>query len=288
MTNIKKNKLLAILILFLVILLNSAKPVKAAHLSCEWSIFEEKMAYCVSGFESQKEGRDHEIVFSCTKSCGPWGERNTFDLEDNPFGDDGSGGYYTCLMAGGVNETFGEPVTNCIKGGKNLDECLPNIVGTTKKKGLFNDVTKNCSAEIPEEIILPYIEDAVKRYLGDPLLPTPTPDPNKLDSPYDGVTDKTFDLLNPLIIENSAQAKTLSTPGGIISRVLEFAFPIAGLILFIMLVIGGFGMVAGATDKKAIDAGRQRITSAIVGFILLFASFWIIRLIEMIFGLKIL
>jgi hypothetical protein len=67
-----------------------------------------------------------------------------------------------------------------------------------------------------------------------------------------------------------------------------FAFPIAGIILFLMIVWGGFEMVTGATNAKSMDAGKQRITAAVIGFILLFSSYWLMQIIETVFGLAIL
>ncbi|MBU0578391.1 pilin [Patescibacteria group bacterium] len=109
----------------------------------------------------------------------------------------------------------------------------------------------------------------------------------------DPVTRDTLNSLNPLIQQNSGDEPSLptelSTPGGIVSRFLgKFAFPIAGLILFVMLVWGGFEMMAGATTKKSLDAGKQRVAAALGGFLLLFASYWIAKILEMMFGIKIL
>lgn len=113
--------------------------------------------------------------------------------------------------------------------------------------------------------------------------------------PTDGVTSSDFDAFNPLKIGQNSTGGTgsnlatdLSTPGGIISRLLDFAFPLAGLILFVMLVWGGFEMVYGANNtSKAIEAGKNRITTALIGFILLFASYWIMQLVEVILGITI-
>lgn len=129
------------------------------------------------------------------------------------------------------------------------------------------------------------------------LTPVPTPD-DPID-PFEGVTSRTFDSLNPLklggsdseditVFEESPYARDLSRPGTLINRLLLFAFPIAGLILFIMVVAGGFQILAGATSKKSLDEGKKRVTSAIVGFIILFSSYWIIQIIERILGLNIL
>ena len=55
-----------------------------------------------------------------------------------------------------------------------------------------------------------------------------------------------------------------------------------------MLSWGGFEMLTGAADPKAQEAGKQRITAAIIGFLLLFASYWLAQLVQAIFGISIL
>lgn len=102
------------------------------------------------------------------------------------------------------------------------------------------------------------------------------------------VTKATLDALNP-IKQFSEHPDKLSTPGGIISFFLaDFAFYLAGLILFVMLVWGGFEMMMGAADKKSLDAGKQRVTAALIGFLILFAVFWLARILELMFGIEIL
>lgn len=102
------------------------------------------------------------------------------------------------------------------------------------------------------------------------------------------VDKATLDALNPLLIENSAAAEQLSKPAGIISRAMTYVFPIAGMGLFLILIYSGFEIMMAAAGKKSIDAGKQRATAAVVGFMLLFASYWIAQIIEIIFGIKIL
>lgn len=107
----------------------------------------------------------------------------------------------------------------------------------------------------------------------------------------DEVTKDVIDSLNPLIQQNSdpSLAVELSTPGGVVSRFLGgYAFPIAGLILFVMLIWGGVEMMVGSATSKSVDAGKQRVTAAIAGFLLLFASYWIAQILELMFGIKIL
>lgn len=114
----------------------------------------------------------------------------------------------------------------------------------------------------------------------------------------DGVTKETLDGLNPLeIVRNSPEGETirygegpdesLNTPAGILNRVIVFAFPIAVAILFVMLIWAGFEIFSGASNKSSLESGKNRATMAIGGFLLLFVSYWLIQLIEAIFGITI-
>jgi hypothetical protein len=114
----------------------------------------------------------------------------------------------------------------------------------------------------------------------------------------DGVTQETLDSLNPLeIVRGSPEGETirygdgpsqdLNTPAGILNRVIIFAFPIAIAILFVMLIWAGFEMFSGSANKSSLESGKKRATMAIGGFLLLFVSYWLIQLIEAIFGIKI-
>ncbi len=117
-----------------------------------------------------------------------------------------------------------------------------------------------------------------------PPSPTAIPTPTPMVPPVD---EGTLDSFNPLKLF-STKANQLSTPGGIVSEILKFAFPLAGIILFVMLVMAGFKMLTGATTAKNTEEGKNMITTAILGFIILFAAYWIAQLIEIIFGINIL
>ncbi|OGV97161.1 hypothetical protein A2W24_00445 [Microgenomates group bacterium RBG_16_45_19] len=74
----------------------------------------------------------------------------------------------------------------------------------------------------------------------------------------------------------------------LISKILPNVYVILGLILFIYLLIGGFMVIASAGNQHNLDQGKQIITNAIIGFIVVFASYWIIQAIEILTGLDIL
>lgn len=104
-----------------------------------------------------------------------------------------------------------------------------------------------------------------------------------------GPSNQFFDMLNPLKQQGDpALTPFISTPGGIVSRVLQFLFPLAALILFVMIIWGGFEiLVKSVQGTKAVEAGKNRITAAVVGFLLLFATYWMAQIIETIFGIVI-
>lgn len=104
-----------------------------------------------------------------------------------------------------------------------------------------------------------------------------------------GPSANDLNALNPLRRPdaNSAIADQFATPAGLISRVLLFAFPIAGILMLLMLVWGGFEILSGATNKKSLDSGKNRIKAGIAGFMLLFTSYWIVQVIEVVLGIQI-
>lgn len=79
-----------------------------------------------------------------------------------------------------------------------------------------------------------------------------------------------------------------STIGDIISFLLRYIFTFAGLILFIYLIIGGFGLLTSAGDPKAVESAKGKITNAVVGFFIIFISYWLVQILEIIFGIEIL
>jgi hypothetical protein len=74
----------------------------------------------------------------------------------------------------------------------------------------------------------------------------------------------------------------------IISGLLPYIFTLAGLALFVFLVIGGFGMLTSAGSPDKMKAAQGKITSAIIGFVIIFIAYWLMRILEIIFGLNLL
>ena len=82
-------------------------------------------------------------------------------------------------------------------------------------------------------------------------------------------------------------ATAASKVGGIISTILPYLFVIAGLLLLFYLIYGGFHMMIAANDEKGLAEAKGKITNALVGFLLLFVSYWLVQILGHIFGIQI-
>lgn len=76
-----------------------------------------------------------------------------------------------------------------------------------------------------------------------------------------------------------------TTLGDIVSKILPFVFRGAAFALLIYLILGAFQFLTSGGDPKAVEAARSRITNAIIGFVVIFASILLIKLLENILGL---
>lgn len=107
------------------------------------------------------------------------------------------------------------------------------------------------------------------------------------------ITDLTADQLetiNPLASSEVFGDPESRTFGSLFNRALTtVVFPLAGIILFILLLWGGLQMLSASVAGKQnlVDLGKKKITSAIIGFVLLFISFWLWRLVEILLGINI-
>lgn len=94
------------------------------------------------------------------------------------------------------------------------------------------------------------------------------------------VTDNTIDLGAK---GNWASLSNL-TPGGIISTLISMIMVVAAVAFFFMLVIGGIRWITSGGDKGQTEGARNQITAALVGLVIVFSAWAIIKLIGTFFG----
>ncbi len=78
------------------------------------------------------------------------------------------------------------------------------------------------------------------------------------------------------------------TIGGIISGAISLVLLVVALVFFFVLIMGGLKWVMSGGDQKNVEAARNQITNALIGLAIVFATFAIMKLIEIIFGISIL
>lgn len=83
----------------------------------------------------------------------------------------------------------------------------------------------------------------------------------------------------------------LTTSEGIsflFSQVLQYSLILAGFILLAMIISAGFTLLTAAGDPKKTEAGKSRLTHAALGFLIVFAAYWIAQILQVVFNLPIL
>lgn len=109
------------------------------------------------------------------------------------------------------------------------------------------------------------IYNDVRNYLG----------PNALKLPAGGVTA-------------AGPAFEIANLGNIISIILPYVFILSGLILFVFLIFGGFQLLLSAGNPESVKSGQGKITSALIGFIIIFVAYWLVEILQIVFGISIL
>jgi hypothetical protein len=80
-----------------------------------------------------------------------------------------------------------------------------------------------------------------------------------------------------------------SSVGELVSTVLPNVYIVAGIILLFFLIFGGLAVILGAGkgNKEQVEKGKKVLTGTLIGFLVVFASFWIIQILEILTGIKI-
>ncbi len=78
------------------------------------------------------------------------------------------------------------------------------------------------------------------------------------------------------------------TIGGIVTALIRLILVIAALAFFFIMIIGAIQWITSGGDKTALEGARGKVTSAIVGVVILLSLFALLKIIEDFFGIDIL
>ncbi len=95
-------------------------------------------------------------------------------------------------------------------------------------------------------------------------------------------------------ITNPALSKTLQGKSGLeffqdlVPNLVGLAFVVGALVFFFIMIIGAIQWITSGGDKTALEGARGKITNALVGVVVLFGLFALLKVLEDFFGINIL
>ena len=92
--------------------------------------------------------------------------------------------------------------------------------------------------------------------------------------------------LAAFIIEQPTEWVKYTNLGDLLGNIVTLIFIVGALVFFFMLVIGGIQWMLSGGDKAATESARGRITAALIGLVIIFAAWAIMKLIETFLGIK--
>lgn len=75
-------------------------------------------------------------------------------------------------------------------------------------------------------------------------------------------------------------AKPLTGLQDVFSNVVSIAIGLAGIVFFVMFIVGGFSYLTAGGDTGKVESAKKTLTYAIAGLVLIALSYLILRLIS--------
>ncbi|MDQ3008384.1 MAG: hypothetical protein M3Q81_02195 [bacterium] len=88
------------------------------------------------------------------------------------------------------------------------------------------------------------------------------------------------------LADGQSVSAVYNNPAVLVNLLVTNIFIIAGVVLFFMIMLAGFKFISGST--KGMEEAKQILTTAGIGFVLMFVAFWIVQIIEIVIGQQIL
>jgi hypothetical protein len=82
--------------------------------------------------------------------------------------------------------------------------------------------------------------------------------------------------------ETKTVADVYKDPAFLVNLIVRNIFLLAGIILFFMIMYAGFLFITGSVKGK--DQASKIMESAILGFVIMFAAFWIVQIVKIVTG----
>lgn len=118
------------------------------------------------------------------------------------------------------------------------------------------------------------------------LVPTvyaqdPTGDPSPCGAGQGGIN--LGDCLK--LSDGTRVSEVYDSPAFLVNLIVENLFVVAGVIFFLLLVVAGFKFITGG--QKGAEDAKGIIQTALIGFVIMFAAYWIIQIVVLLTGINI-
>lgn len=80
-------------------------------------------------------------------------------------------------------------------------------------------------------------------------------------------------------------SEDINNLGALVNAVISFLIPVAGIILLIVLILGGYSYMMSKGEPEKVKTAKARITTSLIGFFLLLTAYLIVRAISGILGI---
>ena len=104
---------------------------------------------------------------------------------------------------------------------------------------------------------------------------------------FDQTTKGAIKLSDCLLLKpGQTVASTYNEPADLVNILVSNLFVLAGIVLFIMVIVAGLKFALQGAKGK--DDAKGMLQAVVVGFLVMFSAYWIVRIIEILIGTKIL
>lgn len=110
--------------------------------------------------------------------------------------------------------------------------------------------------------------------------PFPTCDPAQGIRIGDGTAGSMNTICNPYLRSD------IRNVADVVNILMPFLYGIAGIILFLVIIWGGYDILFSAGNADKVNGGRMKVTSGLIGFVLLVLAYLLSQVIAYVFGLS--
>jgi len=95
-------------------------------------------------------------------------------------------------------------------------------------------------------------------------------------------------ITNPVLPTNIQSLTGLQYMQKILPNLIGILFVVGSVVFFFMMLLGAIQWISSGGDKVKIEAARGKITAALIGLVIMFSVYALVKILETFFGVSIL